>query len=54
VAIDRTGCQIIEEQRKIKGLQTLAEAGRSAKHILSAAQRGLGVADIHTITRIMV
>ena len=54
VAIDRTGCQIIEEQRKFKGLQTLAEAGRPPKHILSAAQRGLGVADIHTITRIMV
>jgi uncharacterized protein (DUF362 family) len=54
VAIDRTGCHIIEEQRKATGLQSLAAAGRPAKHIQTAAQRGLGISDMNKINRIIL
>jgi len=54
VAIDRVGWMIIDEQRKACRLPSLEEAGRSPKHILSAAQRGLGTADMNRIHKIAV
>jgi uncharacterized protein (DUF362 family) len=45
VAIDQVGYQIIDEQRKVKGLQPLAEAGRFPKHIQTAAKLNLGISD---------
>mgnify|MGYP000933244922 CR=1 FL=1 len=50
VAHDTIGTQVIEARRKEVGLPTLAEAGRPAKHIATAAQRGLGVDDPARIT----
>jgi uncharacterized protein (DUF362 family) len=54
VAIDRTGCHIIEEQRKATGLQSLAETGRPPQHIQTAAQRGLGISDMNKINKIIL
>ncbi len=42
VALDYIGWQIIEKQRKEKGLPSLKESGREPTYISSAAQRGLG------------
>ena len=53
VAIDQVGCQIIDEQRKFKGLQQLAEAGRFPKHIQTAAKLNLGIADPAKITTVL-
>jgi len=53
VAIDQVGYQIIDEQRKIKGLQTLAEAGRFPKHIQTAAKLNIGIADPAKITTVL-
>jgi uncharacterized protein (DUF362 family) len=53
VAIDQVGCQAIDEQRRFKGLQTLAEAGRFPKHIQTAAKLNLGIADPAKITTIL-
>jgi len=49
VATDRVGCEEVERLRKEMGFKTLAEAGRAAKYIRTAADRGLGVADISKI-----
>jgi uncharacterized protein (DUF362 family) len=54
VAIDRVGCQIIEDKRKAMGLQSLEAAGRSPKHIQTAAQLGLGISDINKINKIII
>ena len=45
VALDRTGAQIIERKRAEKGLKTLAEVGRPATYIATAAdaQHNLGI-----------
>ena len=53
VAIDQVGYQIIDEQRKVKGLQSLAEAGRFPKHIQTAAKLNLGIADPAKIETIL-
>jgi hypothetical protein len=45
VAVDRIGCNLIEEKRKTKCLPSLKDAGRDPVHIASAAQRGLGTDD---------
>ena len=44
VAIDHTGWQIIEEERKIRGLKSLKAVGREPKYIATAAnqEHGLG------------
>ncbi len=49
VAIDQVGYQIIDEQRKASGMKPLASVGRFPKHIYTAAQRNLGIADIAKI-----
>ncbi len=54
VAVDQVGCQIIEEQRKIKGLPALEESGRPPRHIQTAAQRNLGTADLQKIEKIII
>lgn len=45
VAVDWTGAQVIEAQRKEMKLPPLAKVGRPPKHILTAAKMGLGIAD---------
>jgi uncharacterized protein (DUF362 family) len=52
VAIDQVGYQIIDEQRKSNGLQSLSETGRFPKHIQTAARLNLGIADPAKITTI--
>ena len=54
VAVDAVCADLIDAQRKAKGLKPLAEDGRPAKHIMTAAARGLGVGDLSKIERIEV
>ncbi len=42
VALDRIGCDIIEEKRKASGMKSLAADGRPPKWLETAAARGLG------------
>lgn len=44
VALDRIGCDIIEEKRKANGMKSLAAEGRPPKWLETAAARGLGEA----------
>jgi len=44
VAVDATGWSEIENLRKQLGYKPLKDAGREPRHILTAAERGLGVA----------
>jgi uncharacterized protein (DUF362 family) len=46
VAVDRIGCDVIEDRRKEVGLDTL---GQSARHIVTASKLGLGVEDRNAI-----
>jgi uncharacterized protein (DUF362 family) len=52
VAIDAVGAQIIDRRRQEQGLKSLAEAGRAPVWIRTAAQRGLGEADLARIETI--
>jgi hypothetical protein len=45
VALDRIAWEVIEEQRKLRGLPTLTEAGRPPKWLSTAHARQLGVTD---------
>jgi uncharacterized protein (DUF362 family) len=54
VAVDRIGLDLIEEKRKEVGMDSLKDVGREAKHIQTAAERGLGVSDIAKISKITV
>ena len=54
VATDAVATSIIEEQRKQRGLKTLAEEGRPARHVATAAARGLGIADLSRIERVEI
>jgi uncharacterized protein (DUF362 family) len=54
VAADAVAANLLEGQRKIKGLKSLADDGRPAKHIATAAARGLGEADLTKIEQIEV
>ncbi|UCE60990.1 MAG: DUF362 domain-containing protein [Phycisphaerales bacterium] len=54
VAADAVGADLLDAQRKSKGLNVLSEDGRPAKHIATAGARGLGVADLSRIERIEV
>ncbi len=54
VAADAVATDLLEEHRKEKGLKSLAEEGRPARHIATAGARGLGVADLSKIERIEV
>jgi uncharacterized protein (DUF362 family) len=52
VAADAVAADLLEGERKARGLKTLADKGRPTKHIATAAARGLGVADLNRIERI--
>ena len=54
VAVDAVGADLLEAERKAKGLKSLAEDERPTKHIATAGQRGLGVADLSKIERVEV
>ena len=54
VAADTVAADLLEAQRRQKGLKSLAEEGRPPKHIATAAARGLGVADLSRIQRVEV
>lgn len=54
VAADAVGASLIEEQRKKHGLPSLADAGRPARHIQTAAVRGLGIAEPKSIQTVLV
>ncbi|UCD57606.1 MAG: DUF362 domain-containing protein [Candidatus Hydrogenedentota bacterium] len=49
VALDTVGTKIIDERRTEVGLPTLAEAGRHPRCLASAAERGLGNAEMRKI-----
>jgi uncharacterized protein (DUF362 family) len=49
VALDRIGTEIIEAKRKEMNLPSLKESKREPKYIFTAAERGLGEADINRI-----
>lgn len=52
VAADLVGTEIIEQQRKMKGLPTLREAGRHPIHILTAARRLPDFIDLNNVVKI--
>jgi len=54
VAADAVAAHLLEQQRRAKGLKSLAEEGRPAKHIRTAGTRGLGEAELAKIERIEV
>ena len=54
VATDAVAEDLLDEQRREKGLKSLAEEGRPARHIATAGARGLGVADLAQIERLEV
>lgn len=54
VAADAVAADLLDAQRQANGLKSLADDGRPAKHIATAAARGLGVADLAAIERIEV
>lgn len=54
VAADAVAADLLDAQRKEKGLKTLADDGRPWKHIVTAGARGLGEADLTKIDRIEV
>jgi uncharacterized protein (DUF362 family) len=49
VAMDTVGWNVIEAERKQRGLKTLKEAGREPRYIRTAADLGLGVHDLNAI-----
>jgi len=54
VALDYTGWQIIEEERKAMGLKSLKMVDREPTYILSAAKLGLGRADEKYIKKVNI
>jgi len=54
VAADAVAADLLEAQRKAKGLPSLSEEKRPPKHILTASTRGLGQADLKKLERIEV
>jgi uncharacterized protein (DUF362 family) len=54
VALDAVATDLLEARRKEAGLVSLADDGRPARHIRTAAGRGLGTAELHRIERIEV
>jgi uncharacterized protein (DUF362 family) len=49
VALDTLGSDIVDKERKNHKMRTLAESGRASKYIQTAAELGLGVADLNKI-----
>ena len=54
VALDAVGAELLEIQRKEKGMKSFAEEDRPAKHIATAGAHGLGEADLKKIEKIEV
>jgi len=54
VAADAVAADLLERKRAEEGLRPLARDGRPTGHIQTAAERGLGVADLARIERIEV
>lgn len=54
VATDAVAADLLEQQRKAKGMKTLAEEKRPPVHIKTAGARGLGVADLALIERVEI
>ena len=54
VATDAVATDLIEQQRKAKGLKPLITEKRPARHIQTAADRGLGMADLKRIEQMEV
>ena len=54
VAVDAVAADLLETERKARGLKSLAEEKRSPIHIATAGARGLGVADLAGIERVAV
>jgi uncharacterized protein (DUF362 family) len=54
VATDAVAADLLDAQRRAKGLKSLAEENRPPKHIATAAAMGLGEADLSRIERIAV
>ena len=54
VAADAVATDLLDQQRRAKGLKSLAEEERPAKHIATAGACGLGEADLSKIERIEV
>jgi uncharacterized protein (DUF362 family) len=49
VAHDTIGTALIDEKRVQSGMPVLSEAGKHPRHLATAAERGLGVADVKNI-----
>jgi uncharacterized protein (DUF362 family) len=49
VAVDRVGLEILERKRAASGLKPLEADGRPVRYLKSAAERGLGVANLANI-----
>jgi uncharacterized protein (DUF362 family) len=54
VAADAVAADLVDTQRREQGLPPLAEEDRPAKHIATAAQRGLGTGNLDRIERVQV
>ncbi len=54
VAADAVAADLLDHERRNKGLKSLAEENRPPRHIATAAARGLGVADLSKIERVEV
>ncbi|MBU0716686.1 MAG: DUF362 domain-containing protein [Planctomycetes bacterium] len=54
VAVDAVAADLIDAKRKEEGLPSLAADNRPAKHIMTAAARGLGITDLSAIERVGV
>jgi len=54
VAVDAVAADLLETQRKDKGLRSLKQEKRPTRHIATAGTRGLGTADLGKIERIDV
>ncbi len=54
VALDAVGADLLAGRRKERGLKSFEEENRPARHIATAAARGLGQADLKKIERVEV
>jgi uncharacterized protein (DUF362 family) len=54
VAVDAAGWRVIEEQRRKRGLGSLASEGREPKYVEAAERFGIGVADARKIEVVTV
>ncbi len=54
VAVDAVAADMLDRRRREAGLGDLASEGRPASHVLTAAARGLGVADLKRIQLVEV